>query len=143
MATLFDAITVLKDVGFYSTVFPFILIAALLYGLFARYKPFGDNKTINSIISVVLGLFFISIFRASAFLANLVPLLTAFLLILIFLMLIFIFMGVKEDTIRDVILKEPAGYGTLIIIFVLIFFIVFGQTFPEQGIITQLPGVAK
>ncbi|MFH0868653.1 MAG: hypothetical protein V1839_00325 [archaeon] len=141
MATLFDAVVILKNLGFYETVFPFILILAVVYGMLAKLHPFGENKTVNATVSTIIALFFISIFRMSAFIKNFIPLITGFLLILVFFVLIFMFMGVKEETITKVLTTESTAYGALIIIFVLIVFVVLSQVFPEQAILTQLPGM--
>src|SRR3989344_426282 len=114
MATLFDAITLGQELGFYSTVLPFLLIAAFTYALLAKFKTLGESKSINIIISVVLGLIFISFTKTSAFLQNLLPFISAMILILFFVILIFMFMGVKGETISEA-MQDPAGYWTILI----------------------------
>ena len=143
MATLLDALGVLKTMGFYETIFPFILVMAFTFGLLSRFKVFGENKYINAVVSTIIALFFISMVRASAFLANIVPYMTAVFIALLFLMLIFMFMGVKEEKIAEVMTTESAAYGAVMIIFVLIIFLVLSQVFPEQAFMTQFPGQAK
>jgi len=138
MATLFDAITVLQGLGVYTVILPFLLVIALVYGLLSKFKPFGESREINSIISVVLALLFTASIRASAFLQSFSVFFTGFLVILLMLMLVFTFIGVKSDTMADVF-KEPAGYGTILVIFLLIFFVVLGQVLPEGGLVTQAP----
>ncbi len=136
MATLAEGITVLYKLGFYQTVFPFLLILALMYGLLSKTKPFGDSKAINIIISFIVAMFFTALVRSSLFLANLLPIFTAFLVILLLVMLIFMFIGVPAENITEAI-KQPAGYVTLIALFVILIFVVLSQTFPEQALIGQ------
>lgn len=130
MATLFDVVTIGQQLGFYSTVLPFLLIFAFTYGLLSRFKPFGDSKTVNGIISIVLGLIFISFTKTSAFLQNLLPFISAMLLILFFVVMIFMFMGVKGETIAEA-MTDPSGYWTLIILVMLFVIIAITNVFPE------------
>lgn len=143
MATLLDALGILKTMGFYQTVFPFILVLAFTFGVLSRFKPFGDNKYLNGVIATIVALFFISMVRASAFLASLIPMITAIFIALLFLVLIFMFMGVKEEKIAEVVTTESPAYFTLFAIFLIVVFIVLSQVFPEQAFMTQFPGLAK
>ncbi len=136
MATLADGITVLHNLGFYTTVFPFLLILALMYGLLSKFQPFGENKTINILVSFIVAMFFIAVARSSLFLYNLMPLVTAFFVLIFLVMLIFMFMGVPADTIKEAIMK-PQGYAPILILFILVVFIVLSQTFPEQALVSQ------
>ena len=130
MATLFDAVTIVQELGFYSTVLPFLLVFALTYGILSNFKPFGDNKAVNMIIPIVLGLVFISFTKTSAFLQNLLPFIVAMFLILFFVIMIFMFMGVKSETIGEA-MQDPAGYWIIIIMFLLFVIIAVTNVFPE------------
>ncbi len=130
MATLFDAITISQQLGFYSTILPFLLVAAFTYGLLARFKPFGESKSVNSIVSIVIGLIFISTIKASVFLQNLLPFISAMILILFFVIMIFMFMGVKGETISEA-MQQPEGYWIIIIMLLIFVFIAITNTFPE------------
>ncbi len=134
MAALIDAVQVLSKLGFYQTIFPWLLVTALMYGMFTRFKPFGDKSgTVNIIISSVIGLIFISFVKASLFLQNVLPFITAFIIMLLFLVMIFLFVGVKEETIGEAF-QQPSLYYPLIIIFLVFTFIVIPQIFPELAI---------
>ena len=138
MATLFDAIAIMQNLGVYTVLLPFLLIFALVYGALTKFKPFGESKTINSIIAFALAFIFTASIKASEILTQFSVFFTAFLVMLLLLMLVFMFMGVKQESMAAV-LKQPEGYGTIIVIFLLLFFIVFSQTFPESGLVTQNP----
>ena len=140
MATLVDAIGVLRDFGLYSTVLPFLLVTAALYALLLKYKIFGENKAINIIISSVVGLVFIGLSRAVAFVNLLIPVITVFLLLIILAVLIFTFMGVKTEDMSRAMSKAPV---IIILFFVIIILAVFAQTFPEASIAIQAPELAE
>lgn len=143
MATLVDALDILKHAGFYETIFPFILVFAVIFGVLTKLNIFGENKYINGTVSALIALFFISMVRASKFLSNVIPMLTAMLLVMVFLVLIFMFMGVKGETIARVLTEESQAYGAIIIVFILLVIIAFTQVFPEQAFLTQFPGMAE
>ncbi len=143
MATLVDALGTLKTFGLYETVFPFILILALMFGILEKFKPFGEHKYINATIATVIALFFISMVKASKFLSNLIPVIIAMLVVLVFIVLIFMFMGVDDKTIAGVLTKESRVYGTLIIVFILLVLLSLNQVLPEQAFMTQFPGLAE
>ncbi|MBD3263209.1 hypothetical protein GF374_02415 [Candidatus Woesearchaeota archaeon] len=129
MATLVDAIGVFKNIGLYDTVFPAILIFAVVYGLLSKLEPFGENKAVNGIVAIIIALFFISFMKAVTFISYLIPLFTAFFVIILLVMLVFMFMGVPSETIKEA-MTSSSGYGVMIILFVLFVFIVLSVTFP-------------
>ena len=143
MATMLDALGFLKSFGLYETVFPFILILALMFGILAKFKPFGEHKYVNATVATIIALFFISMVKASRFLSNFIPMMTGVLIVLVFIVLIFMFMGVDEKTIAGVMTKESRVYGTLIIVIILLVFLSLNQVLPEQAFMTQFPGMAE
>jgi hypothetical protein len=137
MATLAEGVYALHALGFYQAVFPFLLVLALMYGILSKVKPFGDNKLVNSIVSFVVAMFFIAIARSSKFLLNLLPLITAMLLVMLLIILVFRFIGVEESQIKEVIMTEPTAYVSIIAILIIIIFIVIAQTYPENAVVSQ------
>lgn len=130
MANLIDAVNITQNLGFYATVFPFLLIFAVTYGLLSKFKPFGEAKSVNLIISMVLAFIFISFTKASLLLQNLMPFISTFLLILFFLILIFMFLGVKESAIAEFV-QQPEGFWAVIGVVLLSFVIAVVVVFPE------------
>ncbi len=131
MASLLDAIGLVKGLGFYETVFPFLLITAIVYGVLMKHKPFGDKQMVNVIVAAIVGLIFISFIKTSQFLSFMLPLLTIFMIIFLFIYMTFLFIGVKEEQVVKALTKETSGY--LIIIFIVVIFVVISvqQVFPE------------
>ncbi|MGB9675425.1 MAG: hypothetical protein ACPLYW_02435 [Candidatus Nanoarchaeia archaeon] len=143
MATLLDAIGILKQFGVYNTILPFLLITAAVYALLTKYKPFGELKFINGIISIVVGFLVISIMRAVQFINLFIPIFTIFLLLLVLSFLIFSFMGVKTETISEMLTKQPAAAGLFVLIILIIVIVVLTQVFPEPTMIIQYPEQAE
>lgn len=136
MATLLDAVHVLQVWGFYTVILPFFLVAAIVYGVLAKLKPFGERQGVNIIISIVVGLIFISFTKAVTFVSSLIPMLTAMFVVLLLIIMIFVFMGVPYETIGQA-MKSPAGYGIMIVMFVLFIFMAISAAFPETYYITH------
>lgn len=143
MATLLDAVNVLKEMGVYQTVLPFMLVTAGFYAVLTKFKPFGDMKFVNGIVSVVAGLLFITMARAVAFINLFMPILTVFLLLIVLALVIFTFMGIKGETITEVLTKETAAWGLLLMLFIIIVLVVLSQVFPEATVIVQNPVAAQ
>ncbi|MEM2954627.1 MAG: hypothetical protein QW625_01585 [Candidatus Nanoarchaeia archaeon] len=143
MATLLDAIGALQQIGFYSTILPFLLVTAGMYALLTKLKPFGELKFANIIISVVVGFIFISMTRAVLFLNKFIPLFTTFLLLLVLAYMVFIFIGVKSESISELFVKKPAFAGIFILIILILVIVVLSQVFPEATFVVQYPEVAE
>lgn len=143
MATLLDAVGALKELGVYQTIFPFILVTAGVYAVLTKFKPFGDMKFINGVVATVTGLLFITMARAVTFLNLLMPIITVFLLLVVLALVIFTFMGIKGETITEVLTKETAAWGLLLMTFIIIILVVLTQVFPEASVMMQNPIAAQ
>lgn len=143
MATLVDALGVLKSLGVYQTIFPFILVLAGMYALLEKFKPFGEMKSVNAIISFIIAFLFISVAQAVTFINTLLPLLTLFLLLVVLGMLVFAFVGVKGESITEALTTNPAGWLSLLLIFFFVIVAVISQVMPEASLIIQNPAAAE
>lgn len=130
MATLVDVINLFKALGLYETVFPGILVFALVYGLLFKFQPFGESKLINSVVALVVALIFVSFINAVAFITFLIPLITAMFVVLLLVLLIFMFMGVPGETVKEAMLT-PQAYAFIIILVVIFVFLALAAAFPE------------
>lgn len=75
-------------------IFPFLLVFVLVFAILDKTKILGEGKRqINAIISLVIGLIFISFSRAVGIVVNLMPFLAVVLVIILvfYLMLGFVF----------------------------------------------------
>ncbi|MCW8965691.1 MAG: hypothetical protein OQK82_03255 [Candidatus Pacearchaeota archaeon] len=80
----------LEQAGVYSDVLPFLFIFAMVFGILTRTKIFENNKGINFILSLVVGLMALQTSFVSEFFAIVSPLLGIGLVILI---IVVIFLG--------------------------------------------------
>ncbi len=143
MATLVDALGVLKGFGIYDTILPFLLIMAGTYAILVKYEPFGKIKGVNALVAAIVGLVFISFAKAVLFLNLLIPAMTIFLLLLIMALLVFTFIGIKGETIAKTFQETPAAFGILILMFIVVIFVVASSTLPEVSLFIQNPVLAQ
>ena len=54
--TIGDFLSVWEQAGFFSYLLPFLLIFALVFGILTQIQLFRENKAINAIIALVVGL---------------------------------------------------------------------------------------
>jgi len=88
-----SALSSLSDAGFFSYVLPFLVIFALVYGILLRVKIFEENKKINGIIALAVGLLALQFDVVPIFFAELFPRLGVALgIILVILILLGLFL---------------------------------------------------
>lgn len=143
MATLVDALGVLKTFGVYDTILPFLLVMAGTYAVLTKYKPFGELKGVNAIISLVVGLVFISFAKAVLFINMLIPVMTIFLIMIVLALLIFAFVGVKAETMAQIFQERKSAMGIILLLFLLMIFIVISSVMPEGSLFIQNPVLAQ
>jgi hypothetical protein len=90
--------TFATTVIFQDFILPFLLIFALVFAVLERTKLFGeDKKQINAIISLVIGLIFVSVVYPREVVGNLVLFLSVALVVLFVLLLLTGFVDVGAD----------------------------------------------
>ncbi|MDP6845779.1 MAG: hypothetical protein QF460_02395 [Candidatus Nanoarchaeia archaeon] len=129
---LVKGIELLRDLGFYDVIIPGALIIAATYAVLTKLNFFTDNNSINMVISVATGLIIISFSPA----VKLISLFLVYSLMLfssvMFLMLIFAFMGVKEADFAKAA-KDSTVHTAIIVGLVIIGIIVMAQSLPAFG----------
>jgi hypothetical protein len=85
-----------ESAGVFSYVLPFLVIFALVYGILSTMNLFGNNKAINAIIALAVGLMALQFNFVSIFFAEIFPRFGAVLaIILVILILLGLF--IKDD----------------------------------------------
>lgn len=116
--------TILQSAFVTELVLPFLLIFTLIFAILEKTKILGDDKKqINAIISLVIGIIFISFTKYVGLTTNLIGIMVVVaVVILIFMMLFSFASGDKE-------LKMPSGlkitFGILIALVIVISLLVF------------------
>lgn len=99
--TITSGVDVLKDLGFFEVVFPFILFSAATFGVLQKIKIFGDKESLNAIIAIMLSLILISFTPAVKLISLVIVYATLLFSVVLFLVLIFQFMGLSMDDIAS------------------------------------------
>jgi len=136
MATLLDAIGILQATGFYSIVLPFILIFALTYAILEKTKLVGENKSIHVVIAAVFGFLFVGIAEASKFVAAFLPVISVFLIIMLFIILIFKFVGFGDEDVKGAFAQSRV-WGPILLVIILFAFMTYGQLYPQGSLATR------
>lgn len=124
------AVGVLQNIGLYY-ILPALLIFAITFGILSKYQPFGDNQWINGLASVVIALLFASLIKAVEFTNIFIPLLIGFVLVILFILLIFRFIGFGEEAIAGALQKSFLGYGIIILIIIIFVVVALSVAAPE------------
>ena len=118
-----------EQVGLFSYVLPFLLIFALVFGILTKVKLFKENKAINAIIALVIGLMAVQMDFVSAFFAEIFPRVG---IALIFILGLFIVVGLFIDE------KHQVLNWILVGIALVVFVIVIVQTAGVLGVSTGI-----
>ena len=97
--TITSGIDVLKDLGFFEVVFPFILFSAATFGVLQKIKIFGEKESLNALIAIMLSLILISFTPVVKLISLVIVYATLLFSVILFLVLIFQFMGLGMDDI--------------------------------------------
>ena len=114
VGTFFDT---LHQMGFFSYLIPFLLLFAFVFGILTKLNLFKDNKVINGIIALAVGLIAIQVPIVSQFFSAIFPQLgMALAVILVIFIIAGLFLSDKVNWINYVLI----GIAGIIIIVVLV-----------------------
>ncbi len=106
-----------EQAGVFSYVLPFLLIFAVIFGILSKIKVFGDNRTLNSIIALVIGLLALQFELVPIFFSEIFPRVgVALSIILVFLILAGLFLDPDNKAVNYGLL----GVGVITFLAVLI-----------------------
>ena len=73
MATITEVLNIWNELGIFSYIIPFLLVFSIIFALLQKTKVLGENKAIEVIISVSIGLLSIQFDIVPTFFANIFP----------------------------------------------------------------------
>ncbi len=118
--TIGNMFDVWYQMGFFSYIIPFLLIFAFMFGILLKLNLFKDNKVINAIISLAVGLIAIQVPAVSEFFSVIFPNLGIALAIILVIMIV-AGLFLKDETNRDKWINYILlGIAGIIIIVVLV-----------------------
>lgn len=128
------------DVGildYFSPVWIFLLVAAVMFGVLEVTNLFGKNRGLNGLVAFLMGLLFILTDPLRQFLNILTPWFVVLIVFTMCIVLIFLFLGVKPGVIATAA-QEPGVVWFVIILIVILFIAVLTYVFgPQMQAITQ------
>lgn len=77
-----------EQAGFFSYVLPFLLIFSMIFGILTQIRLFKDNKSINAIIALSVGLMALQFPFVSRFFSEIFPRLAVGLIVLLILIIL-------------------------------------------------------
>ena len=114
----------LRDIGFFDFLLPFLLFFTIVYGALDKTKVFGENKRdINSVIALVIALIATTTAMVTKALAGFLPWVGFIAIVIVsFLMIIALIVGDVSKLSTIPYFKEGSVIVVAILIFVVIFF---------------------
>ena len=129
MATILDA----GFLNFLLPVFAFLLIYAIVFGVLQKSKFLSESSNINTWVALAVSVLFLLAPGAIEFVSVIAPWFVVLVIIAFSFLLIFLFMGIKPETIEKIARNEASVRWTIIIISIIIIVIgltsVFGPIF--------------
>ncbi len=121
--------------AYFSPIFTFLLVFAVIYGLLQYAKLFEGNKIIHSIIAFVIAVFagFFST-TARSMIEYMVPWFTILIIFIIFTILMYMVFGASNSDIRTVISKHSGIQWTIAIIAIVIALGALSNTFGQKAL---------
>ena len=116
MATILD----IGILNHFIPIFVFILIFVVMYAILLKTHLLGENKGLISLASFVIALLFIITQTATEFIQLVTPWFVVLIIVTMCFLLIFMFLGVKPETIAGVVTNESYTWIILIILIVLL-----------------------
>ena len=140
--TLNSGIDVMRDLGFFDVVFPFILFFAGTYGVLSTQEVLGDNKTINALVAMAISVTLISFSPIVSLLRLFLVGSTVLFSVIIFLLLIFSFLGVKTEDIASAA-KQSESYTAIFVVMIIILIIAIVSAIPSVQEATEGDGITR
>jgi hypothetical protein len=147
MASLFDALQLLENIGITQIIIPFLLITTIIYAFLVKTKIFGESPTINLVISASIGIIFISFRQTVEFLLGIVPMFLGLFIVILLMYMLFTFMGVTPETIGEAFTSNSVLVFIIIIMLVFVTLMLqnvvpglspYGDVVGEEAVVTSL-----
>ena len=116
MASMMD----ISLVGNFKPIFIWIFIWATTFAVLKKTNLFGDNMGMNTLVAFIMSTLFTLVDPMRQFIDVLTPWFVVLMVFAVFLILTFLFLGVKEETIGETI-SQPGTVWFIIIFMIIIF----------------------
>ena len=127
MATVLDT----ELLEFFKPIFSLGLVIAVLYAILDKFKLLGESKLPKLFIAFTIGVLFLFSADAVKLIDFVSPWFAVMIIMLMFLLTTFLFMGVKEETLVSAV-EDPRVYWPVLVISIILFLIALTQVFGER-----------
>ncbi|HII14969.1 MAG TPA: hypothetical protein HA362_01540 [Nanoarchaeota archaeon] len=114
----------IMDIGildYFVPVFVFLLIFGIIFALLEKVSIFGKNKGLNALIAFAIAFLFILTPDLLGIVKIMTPWFTILFVFVIMIVLLFMFVGVKESVITEAITDKGAWIIIVICVIILIY----------------------
>lgn len=118
--------------GYFSPIFVFVLIFAMVYGALQFTKLLGDNKILHAGIAMVIAVIFLFSASAITVVTFIAPWFTLLFIFIIFILIAYKLFGATDDQIRTVITKMSAVQYTIFALGIIILLLGLGAGFGQE-----------
>ncbi|MCD4666428.1 hypothetical protein K8R47_01310 [archaeon] len=133
MATFLDTLGIVE---FFLPLATFLFVLVILYAVLDKFKILGDSKSVKWLVSFSVSLLFLFSSKSLELVNLVTPWFAVFVVLTIFALLLFMTLGIKQDTLSAVA-TQPQVYWTIIIVggilFVIALLNVFGNVLSPYG----------
>ena len=129
MASVLD----LGLLNYFAPVFAALLVMVIMFAFLEKLQFISKSTPVNMLIALLLAVLFVMVPELTTIVALATPWFVISFIFLLFLILMFLFMGVKENVIAEVFSGDKKGITwVMIIVSFLIFGYAFTQVYGEQ-----------
>lgn len=130
MATFLD-ISIIQN---FSSVFTFILVFVILYGLMETVKLFGDKRGSHAMIAVIVALLVSMSSGVTSVIQTFTPWFTMLIIVIFFILFAVRMFGVSTETITGAFMKKDAILTWILILTAVILLFSLGSGFGQKAL---------
>ncbi len=127
MATILECLGFLE---FFLPVFSFLFIFVVMYAVLDKFKLMGENKSVKFIAALSIAMLFLFSQGTLKFINFVTPWFVVLVIVALFVLSLFMFMGVKEKDISEAV-SNPTVYWTVLIIIIILLLAAIGSIFGD------------
>src|SRR3989344_1340353 len=127
MASILESLSFLE---FFLPVFSFLFIFVIMFAVLDKFKLLGENKTVKFVAALSIALLFLFSKETLNFVNFVTPWFVVLVIVALFILALFMFMGVKEKQMESTI-NDPRVYWTVLVIIIILLIADIGTVFSD------------
>jgi hypothetical protein len=125
-----------SGINFFMPIFSFLFVFIVIYAILFKTKVLGDNKFVNSLVSFIISIIFLSFSSMETYVRNIIPWFAVLVVILFLVLMVMMFSTKKYE---DMMTKGFAWFvvAIFIIVFLIVAINVFNPVFHQDRILVS------